>query len=266
MNEIDNTGQPICPSCGAPRLEHAWDCGKCGAVFDDSKPHEGSREVTPAAGADGLSPPALTSRSSRRSSSARRPGSTRPKRVASAAGSGLTTLREWVESNKAVAVILSFVVYVVVVWSFSAVIIGATDSPGAVNDAYRDLTGRPLPDGFGPTFAAHFVSRKLVVLDRPDQVILMLYRDEDGVSDGELRTFAENALDVLEVPWEKVRSRSATVAGARVEVPVLRLVGEGGPHLYLIPIATMDGGRGIEAVIGPPKTVLDVVEEMLRDR
>jgi len=182
------------------------------------------------------------------------------------AGGGLTALREWVDANKAVAVILSFIFYVVVVWSFGSMIIGATDSPGAIKNAYRDLTGRPLPDGFGPTFVAHFVSRRLVVLDRPDQVVLVLYRDEDGASDNDLDYFVEGVLDVLEVPWERVRTRSASVAGERIEVPVLRLWGEGGPHLYLIPITTLDGGRGIEVVVGPAETVLDVVEEMVRER
>jgi len=266
MDKIDTSGELTCPSCGAPRLAHAWDCGKCGAVFDGAGPRSQSAD-SDSVSDEGSPPPASRrSRAARRLSSARRPGSVRPKASVRIAGGGLTALREWVDGNKAVAVILSFVIYVVVIWSFGAVIIGATDSPGAIKNAYRSLTGRPLPDGFGPTFAAHFVSRRLVVLDRPDQVILVLYRDEDGASDGELLRFVEGALDVLEVPWEKIRMRSASVAGARVEVPVLRLLGEGGPHLYLIPIATVDGGRGIEAVVGPPQTTLDVVEEMMRDR
>jgi hypothetical protein len=165
-----------------------------------------------------------------------------------------------------VAVIISFIVYVGVVWLFGAMIIGATESPGAIKSAYRDMTGRPLPDGFGPTIAAHFVSRKWVILDRPDQVILVLYRDDRGASDGELRSFAEGVLDVLEVPWEKIRTRTATVAGETIEVPVLQLWGEGGPHLYLVPTRTTDGGRAIEAVFGAPETALDVVEEMVRSR
>lgn len=266
MSEIDNTGELRCPSCGAPRLGHAWDCAKCGAVFEDARPRADEDEALPATDADDPSPPTRTSGSARRLSSARRRGSAKPKPVRQESGGGLTTLREWVQANKAVAVILSFVVYVAVVWSFGAVIIGATDSPGAIKNAYRDLTGRPLPDGFGPTFTAHFVSRRLVVLDRPDQVLLILYRDEDGSSESELVSFAEGTLDVLEVPWEKVKTRSATVSGTTVQVPVFRLWGEGGPHLYLIPIATADGGRGIEAVVGPPETVLDVVQEMVRER
>jgi hypothetical protein len=175
-------------------------------------------------------------------------------------------MREWVAENKAVAVILAFVFYIGTVWLFGALIIGATDSPGAVKNAYRDLTGRPLPVGFGPTFAAHFVSRRLVVLDRPDQVFLVFYKDRDGATDHELRAFTEGALDLFEVPWEKLRTRRATISGATVEVPVFRLLGEGGPHLYLVPTSTTDGERAIEAVIGTPESVLDVVEEMLSGR
>jgi hypothetical protein len=264
MNETDTTGDAICPSCGAPRLAAAWDCGSCGAVFDDPNRQAGREGSQPEPGE--AAPAAQPKRSSaRRSSSARRPGAG-PKIAKRTTGSGLSTLREWVADNKAVAVILSFVVYVVVVWSFGALIIGATDSAGAIKNAYRDVTGRPMPEGFGPTFAAHFVSRKLVVLDRPDQVLLVLYRDEDGASDAELIRFAEGVLDVLEVPWELVRTRSATVAGETIEVPVLRLWGEGGPHAYLIPVGTVDGGRAVEAVVGPPGNVLDVVEEMVRTR
>lgn len=266
MNEIDNTGELTCPSCGVPRLGQAWDCGKCGAVFDGAKPYGEAAGSPPVADQETPPSPPPESASGRRTSSARRPGSAKPKPAARVAVGGLTALRRWVDTNKTVAVILSFIFYVVVVWSFGAMIIGATDSPGAIKNAYRDLTGRPLPDGFGPTFAAHFVSRRLVVLDRPDQVVLVLYRDEDGASDSELDHFVEGVLDVLEVPWENVRIRSASVAGERIEVPVLRLWGEGGPHLYLIPIATLDGGRGIEAVVGPAETVLDVVEEMVRER
>ena len=178
----------------------------------------------------------------------------------------MTVLREWVAANMAVAVIISFIVYVGVVWLFGAMIIGATDSPGAIKNAYRDVTGRPLPEGFGPTFAAHFVSRKLVVLNRPDQVLLVLYKDEDESTDAELLSFTEGALDLFEVPWEKIRSRKATVAGEVIDVSVFRLFGEGGPHLYLVPISTTDGGRAVEAVVGVPDTVLDVVEEMMRNR
>lgn len=175
-------------------------------------------------------------------------------------------LRRWVADNKAVAVIISFVIYIGVIWLFGALIIGATDSPGAIKNAYRDLTGRPLPGGFGPTFAAHFVSRKLVVLDRPDQVLLVLYKDEDDPPASEINRFAEVVLEVLEVPFEKVRTRSATVGAETLEIPVLELWGEGGPHVYLVPTATMDGGRAVEAVVGAPDKVLEIVSEMVRER
>jgi hypothetical protein len=266
MNDIENTGDPTCPSCGAPRLRHAWDCARCGAIFDTAGPAAVvEAEESPTAG-DPPPRPRQSGSGVRRTSTARRPGALGPGPGRRFADDGLTAIRAWVETNKAVAVVLSFVVYVVVVWSFGAMIVGATDSPGAIKNAYRDLTGRPLPDGFGPTFAAHFVSRKLVVLDRPDQVLLVLYRGEDGASDTDVMGVAEGALDVLEIPWEKVRTRSATISGEPVEVPVLRLWGEGGPHLYLVPIATVDGGHGVEAVFGPPETVLDVVEEMVSRR
>jgi hypothetical protein len=178
----------------------------------------------------------------------------------------LTALREWVSENLAAAVVISFIIYVGVVWLFGAVIIGATDSPGAIKNAYRDLTGRPLPNGFGPAFAAHFVSRRLVVLNRPDQIILLAYKDRDGSTDAELLSLTETALDLFEVPWEKVRTSSAVIAGEPVAVSIVRVGGEGGPHLCLIPIATSDGGRALEAVFGPPGTTLDVVEEMVRER
>ena len=251
MSDIDNAWDSTCPSCGAPRLGHAWDCARCGAVFDTAEPAEVAQGPESTTGGDPPPRPRQSGPGVLRSSTARRPDALGPGRGTRFADDGLTAIRDWVRTNKAVAVILSFVVYVVVVWSFGAMIIGATDSPGAIKKAYRDLTGRPLPDGFGPTFAAHFVSRKLVVLDRPDQVLLVL---------------AEGALDVLEIPWERVRTRSATIAGETIEVPVLRLWGEGGPHLYLVPVATVDGGHGMEAVLGPPETVLDVVEEMVSRR
>ena len=50
------------------------------------------------------------------------------------------------------------------------------------------------------------------------------------------------------------------------EVPVLQLLGEGGPHLYLIPTSTTDGERAVEAVFGEPKTVLEVVQSMVEYR
>lgn len=261
MKELENTEALTCPSCGTPRLGHAWDCGKCGAVFDAGRA-SGSPDTIPEEGGAPApkTPSPLRIRSARRASSARR------KPVARASGGGLTALREWVAANMAVAVIISFIIYVGVVWLFGAMIIGATDSPGAIKNAYRDVTGRPLPDGFGPTFAAHFVSRRLVILNRPDQVLLVLYKDEDESTDAELLSFAEGALDLFEVPWEKIRSRKATVAGEAIEVSVFRLFGEGGPHLYLVPISTTDGGRAVEAVVGAPDTVLDVVEENLRNR
>ncbi|MEX1308927.1 MAG: hypothetical protein AB1Z65_00770 [Candidatus Sulfomarinibacteraceae bacterium] len=266
MSDIDNTWDSTCPSCGAPRLGHAWDCARCGAVFDTAEPAEVAQGQESTTGGDPPPRPRQSGSGVLRSSTARRPDALGPSRGTGFADDGLAAIRGWVRTNKAVAVILSFVVYVVVVWSFGAMIIGATDSPGAIKKAYRDLTGRPLPDGFGPTFAAHFVSRKLVVLDRPDQVLLVLYRGEDGASGTDVMNLAEGALDVLEIPWERVRTRSATIAGETIEVPVLRLWGEGGPHLYLVPVATVDGGHGMEAVLGPPETVLDVVEEMVSRR
>ena len=260
-----------CSVCGAPRLAAAWDCAKCGAVFDDlRRPDAEGVPVT-----DGEAPSVETGQTNRRiggattaprSSSARRPGSARRRPSASVAGGGLVALREWVADNKTVVVIVSFLVYIGVVWLFGALILGGTDAPGAVKNAYRDVTGRPLPEGFGPAFAAHFVSRRLVVLDRPDQVLLVLYVDADINDDSELHLFAERVLDVLEVPWDPVTTRTATVDGRSVEVPVLRLVGEGGPHVYLVPTATAGGGRAVEAVIGAPAAVLDVVEEMVRRR
>lgn len=267
MSEQENTEILKCPSCGAPRLGHAWDCAKCGAVFDGKGGEEATTDGS-AVESSGRQPVGTPKRSSsaRRASSARRPGAAPRKSPIGGSIGGLTAIRQWVADNKAVAVIISFVIYIGVIWLFSALIIGATDSPGAIKSAYRDLTGRPLPDGFGPTFAAHFVSRKLVVLDRPDQVLLVLYRDADGSSTGELNSFTEGVLDTLEVPFEKIRTRTATVGAETIEVPVLELWGEGGPHLYLVPTETMDGGRAVEAVVGAPDTVLEIVEEMVRER
>jgi len=76
----------------------------------------------------------------------------------------------------------------------------------------------------------------------------------------------EGALDLFEVPWERIRTRAATVADRVIKIPVFQLWGEGGPHLYLVPIVTTDGGCAVEAVIGPPERVLDVVDEMMRAR
>lgn len=266
MNDMEHTESLTCPSCGAPRLVHAWDCAKCGAVFDGrnrpaAKDEPGSEPDRPKA------PKASSARRSgpRRSSAARLTGPARRRPPKTSPGA-LTALRGWVADNKPVAVIISFIIYVGVVWLFGAMIIGATDSPGAIKNAYRDLTGRPLPDGFGPTFAAHFVSRRLVVLDRPDQVILVLYKDRDEATDADLLTFTEGALDLFEVPWEKIRTRKAKIAGENVEVSVFRLFGEGGPHLYLLPVKTTDGHRAVEVVVGTPDTALEVVDEMVRDR
>jgi len=261
MNETGDTGELTCPSCGAPRLAHAWDCAKCGAVFDQAGSPVNATGASSATSKGPLVAPPVTQREPRRSSTARRqpvgPVST---------GGGLTALRQWVADNRAAAVILSFVVYSAVVWVFSALIIGGTNSPGAIKNAYRDLTGRPLPDGFGPTFAAHFVSRKLVVLDRPDQVVLVLYKDRDGSTDRDLLSFVEATLDLFEVPWTTVRTGTVAVAEEAIEISVFELGGEGGPHLYLVPTATVDGHRAVEAVIGAPNTVFDVVDEMVRMR
>lgn len=271
---------PTCPACGAPRLGHAWDCAKCGAVFDDGPGPElpprmgdpATQAASPELGSAPVPPPPSVAGQARatvapRSTSARRaPSRTRRSRSGVGAGAGLEALRRWVDDNKAASVIVSFLIYVGVVWLFGVVVIGGTDSPGAVKDAYRDVTGRPLPVGFGPAFAAHFVGRRLVVLQRPDQVMLVLYKDADIADDTGLRAFAERCLDVLEVPWESISTRTATIAGDTVEVPVLRLLGEGGPHVYLVPTATPAGGRAVEAVIGAPSAVLDVVDEMVRSR
>ena len=262
---------PTCPACGAPRLARAWDCARCGAVFDDvaPPPPQAERRDVPR-GPSGPSPPVAKAGPRGRgippSSSARRAAAVHRRPAAAVAGPVLEALRLWVDDNKAVAVIVSFLIYVGVVWLFGAVVIGGTDSPGAVKDAYRDVTGRPLPVGFGPAFAAHFVGRRLVVLQRPDQVMLVLYKDADIADDAGLRAFAERSLDVLDVPWESISTRTATIAGDTVEVPVLRLLGEGGPHVYLVPTATPTGGRAVEAVIGTPSAVLDVVDEMVRSR
>lgn len=263
MNHPENTDTPACPSCGAPRLGHAWDCGVCGAVFDDGRTSTPSKDQSGEAEAPA---PAPAASSPPRTGSARRGSSARRAPAHRVSSGGLTALREWVSSNMAVAVVISFVIYIGVIWLFGAVIIGATDSSGAIKNAYRDITGRPLPRGFGPTFAAHFVSRKLVVLNRPDQVLLVLYKDRDGSTDADLLLVAEGALDLFEVPWEKIRTRDAMVGGEAIEVRVLRLGGEGGPHLYLVPVPTADGGRAVEAVFGPPGTTLEVVDEMVRDR
>lgn len=266
MDQRENSEALTCPSCGAPRLVHAWDCAKCGAVFDGEEPAaaDASRPETATPPRSAAGP--ARSRSARRQAPARSAGPARRARGVGAAGGVLTAMRGWVAENKAVAVILAFILYIGTVWLFGALIIGATDSPGAIKNAYRDLTGRPLPAGFGPTFAAHFVSRRLVVLDRPDQVFLVFYKDRDGATDHELRAFTEGALDLFEVPWEKLRTRQATVSGATVEVSVFRLLGEGGPHLYLVPTSTTDGERAIEAVVGAPESVLEVVEEIVSRR
>ena len=261
MKKIENPEVLTCPSCGAPRLGHAWDCAKCGVVFDGGTAPNLPDEISGESGA-----PAPTTASPPRAHTARRAGAARRRPAPRSSSGGLTALREWVAANMAVAVILSFIFYVGVIWFFGAMIIGATDSPGAIKNVYRDITGRPLPDGFGPTFAAHFVSRKLVVLDRPDQVLLVLYKDVDGSTDGELRSFTEGALDLFEVPWENIRTRKATIGGESLEVPVLRLWGEGGPHVYLVPTSTTDGGRAVEVVFGAPENVLEVVEDLVRDR
>jgi hypothetical protein len=272
MGREQPTEIPTCPVCGAPRLGHAWDCAKCGAVFDDvpMEPVEGG--VANAAGSSTVAmsdrpvSTAATTSSAARSNSTRRGGAVRRRSSPPRSTAFLTPLRDWVDANKVPAIIISFVIYIGVVWMFGLLIIGGTDAPGAVKKAYRDVTGRPLPVGFGPAFAAHFVGRRLVVLNRPDQIILVLYADSDIVEDGELHALAERVLNVLEVPFESVRTCSASVGGGTVEVPVLQLVGEGGPHLYLIPTRTVDGGPAVEAVIGAPAAVLDVVDEMVTRR
>ena len=275
MVQPENDEVLTCPACGAPRLGHAWDCAKCGAVFDEVGGPELPQEVP--AGSVAPVPPATSGRqpagparsvSAKRGSAARRSGSGAARRAKAARPpSGvLTALRGWVDDNKAVAIILSFIIYVVVVWLFGVVIIGATGSPGAVKEAYRDITGRPLPKGFGPGFAAHLVGREWVALNRPDQVVLVLYTEGEDSTDEDLRLVAERVLELIEVPWDVVRVRSATIGGQNVEVPVWELVGEGGPHLYLLPISTVDGDRAVEAVLGRPDQVLEVVEEMARNR
>lgn len=273
MVQPENEEVLTCPACGAPRLEHAWDCLKCGAVFDEiggpEPPQEASAgSVAPPPPKSPARQPAAPGRSSsaKRGSAARRSGPARRPKAARRPSAALTSLRGWVEQNKAVAIILSFIIYVVVIWLFGVVIIGATGSPGAVKEAYRDITGRPLPKGFGPGFAAHLVGREWVALNRPDQVVLVLYTEGKGRTDEDLRLVAERVLELIEVPWEVVRTRSATIGGQKVEVPVWELVGEGGPHLYLLPISTVDGDRAVEAVLGRPDQVLEVVEEMARNR
>ena len=253
-----------CPSCGAPRLEHAWDCAKCGAVFDAGA-SSAAPEQPPARAAD--TDPSTASAASRpRSSSARR-GDPAPRRsLGGSTPPALTALRGWVDDNRAAAVVISFVIYVIAVWIFGALIIGGTDAPAPVKSAYRELTGRPVPKGFGPKFAAHFVSRRLIAFDRADRVYLVVYRDEDGTSDRELRRFAERVLETFEIPFQQERVRTAETRNGPIEVPVLRLWGDGGPHLYLIPTATTDGERALEAVLGEPKVVLEVVEDMVEYR
>ncbi len=217
-------------------MERAWDCVACGVVFEGG------------AGSTHEEPPTMLAPAS----------ATAPR--------ALEALREWVDENKATAVIISFVVYVISIWIFGALVIGVTHAPGAVKSAYREITGRPVPKGFGPVAAAHFVSRRLVVFVRPDQVFLVLYRDQDGASDEDLRRFAECVLELLEVPFEQVGLRTADTRDGTIKVPVLELEGEGGLHLYLVPTATKNGERAVDAVLGDPRTVLDVVKDMVEYR
>jgi rubredoxin len=264
MSKSDQEEIQTCPSCGAPRLQFAWDCAKCGAVFDASA-GPATDNGKPETESDPSSSPPPETRAPSRSGPARRGTSARLRPVESSGG-GLHGFRSWIDENVVVAVIVSFVIYAVVIWLFGALIIGATDSPSAVKSAYRDITGRPLPEGFGPTFAAHFVSHKLVVLDRPDQIVLVLYKGGEVTDDGELNDMALEMLDLMEIPWELQSPRSAGFGAEEVEIRVLELVGEGGPHVFLVPTSTVDGGRALEAVVGAPAAVLDVVDEMVSAR
>jgi hypothetical protein len=269
MSKPDQEEILTCPSCGAPRLQFAWDCAKCGAVFDPSAGPAVDHEAPDAEGDPSSGPEPKTSApktpAPSRSGSARRGSSARRGKPQSSGG-GLQAFRDWIDENVVVAVVVSFVIYAVVIWLFGVLIIGATDSPNAVKSAYRDITGRPIPVGFGPTFAAHFVSHKLVVLDRPDQIVLVLYTGGKVTDDGELNDMALRMLDLMEVPWELQSPKSAGFGEGEVEVRVLELVGEGGPHVFLVPTSTVDGGRALEAVVGEPSAVLDVVDEMVSAR
>ncbi len=56
---------------------------------------------------------------------------------------------------------------------------------------------------------------------------------------------------MVEIPFEQERVRTAETRNGTIEVPVLRLWGEDGPHLYLIPKATTDGCRHRRMQTGP---------------
>ena len=221
----------VCPKCGAPRLEHAWDCVKCGIVFPE-RAHPGGEEPA----AEQPSSPKIATREMRSGSIRVRP--TR---------GGLAGFRRWVDEYTWISVVLALGLFVATMWAYYQVVASSTDSPEAVKRDYREIVGGFPPSGFTPVVAGHFVGRKLVMLQHDEGLMLYVYTQRwpaERLTASQLDTTAEKIFRFLfEQGLTEISRGNVAQGGETITVRVLRVGGEDGGHLYLCLLYTSPSPR-----------------------
>ncbi len=233
---IENETPLTCPKCGTPRLNHAWDCVRCGVVFDGRAGEEAAAGDAPSPGAASVAPRTLSS-----------------SRIAKASPPP-RSLRGWIDDNLAVAVFGAIVLFAAILWVFGRFAVSVTTTPRAVEQAYRHVVGRYPPKGFEAGYAGHFVGRRVVGLEHRDELGLFVYFHRwpaRPLDVSELDAGAEKILDFFEIDWSEVRRGTVEQGDEQLTGRILLLGGAQGNHLYLIPIHTADGESAMLALIGP---------------
>lgn len=270
MKEQEET--PVCPSCGAPRLGHAWDCVQCGAVFDDAFSSLEADDVRPPSAA----PPAQAQAQAAQPTDApakatdthstRRPSSSARPSVTASTARGMTrrratpmwlrTFRTWIEENTGAAVAFAIMLHLAVAAFAATVIASSTNDTRRVDKDYRMIVGAPLPEAFLPVVSGRFVGRRFVVLQHfggQATVIVVAEGWIAGRSTPEERMqFVEGFIDLIELPWKEVGTRNGEIGPQPVQVRILEV----GPKeavnsLYLAPFTAPNKDSCIFALMGP---------------
>jgi hypothetical protein len=261
----------LCPKCGAPRLGHAWDCAKCGNVFDASGPaqlHEAEKPAStaPASRADSTRRPATAGSAALRSAAPR---------SSAAAGSDTTRhtgLRGWVDENLPVAIIIAIVAYLVVYAILSTQLVTSTNDATAITTQYRTIVGESPPTAFQPVLGMSLVGRRLqVFVNSQNGHVLLLYHEgwlAGQANAARLAALPDKALDFLEVPFKNIGERQARMLHLSVDLRVIDV--ELGPGATMRGyVATFTGNTERPAVLcllGQSESVIKMARTMFREQ
>jgi predicted alpha/beta-hydrolase family hydrolase len=262
----EDTPTESCPKCGEPRLGFAWDCAKCGHLFDGTGPAADSG--TAPAPADRPTPAV-----DRVAGEVPRPARVRDpaagKKQAPARRVPQTSLQAWVDENLAVAITLALFAYLAVFAFVTTQLVASSADTLKISNQYRAVVGESPPADFQPMVSMTLVGRRLLVFGNPMQgQTLLLYHE--GWLAGEpsatrLEAAPMRALRFFDIPFSEGEERRGKMLRLPVKIRILDVrMGDTNMRGYVATFTGPTGRPALLCLMGSPENVGKMARMMFK--